>query len=339
MGRSRSRSPRRRSPYRARSRSPGRPPVSDAAPSYAPYRRAGEYPPPPSRGDGGARWARDGPLEHHGGAARWQQQGGGSGGGWAPEGSEAWAAQRAALREERKHFTLWANTPSPQREADDAYDPVPKVEAPPRAPRERERSPRRERKEKDKERRRRRSTSRSRSREAGPVLGGAAEVEALRAFIKAREAATAVAAAAAASAALAVQEEALIGPLPPPAARTGALATDFGGALLPGEGDAMAAYVAAGKRIPRRGEVGLAAEEISKFEDLGYVMSGSRHARMTAVRLRKENQVYSAEEKAALAMVNYEAKAEREAKVMADLKRLVAKSLPGGEAGDEAGAV
>ncbi len=53
----------------------------------------------------------------------------------------------------------------------------------------------------------------------------------------------------------------------------------------------MAAYVAEGKRIPRRGEVGLQAEEIEKFESLGYVMSGSRHSRMNAVRVRKENQV------------------------------------------------
>jgi len=77
----------------------------------------------------------------------------------------------------------------------------------------------------------------------------------------------------------------------------------------------MAQYVQAGKRIPRRGEVGLTADEISHFEDLGYVMSGSRHSRMNAVRIRKENQVYSAEEKAALAMINFEEKAIREQKV------------------------
>ena len=34
----------------------------------------------------------------------------------------------------------------------------------------------------------------------------------------------------------------------------------------PGEGDAIAQYVQAGKRIPRRGEVGLSAEEIEAFE-------------------------------------------------------------------------
>jgi len=42
----------------------------------------------------------------------------------------------------------------------------------------------------------------------------------------------------------------------------------------------------AGKRIPRRGEVGLDSEQIEKFENIGYVMSGSRHSRMNAVRIR-----------------------------------------------------
>ena len=123
-------------------------------------------------------------------------------------------------------------------------------------------------------------------------------------------------------AAAAAEEEEFVGPTLPPQA-AGAHATDFGLALRPGEGDAMAQYVQAGKRIPRRGEVGLTADEISHFESLGYVMSGSRHARMNAIRIRKENQVYSAEEKAALAMINYEEKALREQKVMADLKKLV----------------
>jgi hypothetical protein len=71
----------------------------------------------------------------------------------------------------------------------------------------------------------------------------------------------------------------------------------FGSALLPGEGAAMANYVKAGKRIPRRGEIGLTSDEITSFEDQGYVMSGSRHRRMEAVRIRKENQIYSADEK------------------------------------------
>ncbi|KAL7601936.1 uncharacterized protein LOC111917643 [Lactuca sativa] len=119
-------------------------------------------------------------------------------------------------------------------------------------------------------------------------------------------------------------EEAEVGPMPLPRAEGH---ISYGGALRPGEGDAIAQYVQQGKRIPRRGEVGLSAEEISKFEDLGYVMSGSRHQRMNAIRIRKENQVYSAEDKRALAMFNYEEKAKREQKVMADLQRLVQRHI------------
>lgn len=52
---------------------------------------------------------------------------------------------------------------------------------------------------------------------------------------------------------------------------------EYGKALLPGEGAAMAAYVAEGKRIPRRGEIGLTSNEIASFESVGYVMSGSRY--------------------------------------------------------------
>ena len=35
----------------------------------------------------------------------------------------------------------------------------------------------------------------------------------------------------------------------------------------------------------------MTADQIAKFEDLGYVLSGSRHSRMNAIRIRKENQV------------------------------------------------
>jgi hypothetical protein len=51
----------------------------------------------------------------------------------------------------------------------------------------------------------------------------------------------------------------------------------YGKALLPGEGAAMAAYIAEGKRIPRRGEIGLTSNEIKDFEETGFVMSGSRY--------------------------------------------------------------
>ncbi|XP_012569809.1 uncharacterized protein [Cicer arietinum] len=122
----------------------------------------------------------------------------------------------------------------------------------------------------------------------------------------------------------ALDDEPQVGPMPLPKAEGH---ISYGGALRPGEGDAIAQYVQQGKRIPRRGEVGLSAEEISKFEELGYVMSGSRHQRMNAIRIRKENQVYSAEDKRALAMFNYEEKAKREHKVMADLQRLVQRHI------------
>jgi ribosomal protein S18 len=97
----------------------------------------------------------------------------------------------------------------------------------------------------------------------------------------------------------------------------------YGLHLKPGEGAAMAAYVKSDKRIPRRGEVGLSAEQIENFEKIGYVMSGSRHARMNAIRMRKENQVYTAEEKIALAMLNFEEKKEKEKKVLEELKTLL----------------
>ena len=59
----------------------------------------------------------------------------------------------------------------------------------------------------------------------------------------------------------------------------------------------------------------------------GYVMSGSRHKRMNAVRMRKENQVYSAEEKRALAMFNYEEKQKRENQMLADFRQLINQKL------------
>jgi len=50
----------------------------------------------------------------------------------------------------------------------------------------------------------------------------------------------------------------------------------YGGALRPGEAVAIAAYVQEGKRIPRRGEIGLNSDQIEQYEKAGFVMSGSR---------------------------------------------------------------
>lgn len=112
-----------------------------------------------------------------------------------------------------------------------------------------------------------------------------------------------------------------VGPEPLPTISS----VDYGAALMPGEAEAMAKYVQENKRIPRRGEVGLAAEEIEQFETLGYVMSGSRHKKMNAVRLRKEGQIYSAEEKRALANHNYAERTKRENTVISEFREMLAK--------------
>lgn len=102
---------------------------------------------------------------------------------------------------------------------------------------------------------------------------------------------------------------------------------DFGHALLPGEGAAMAAFIAEGKRIPRRGEIGLTSDEIATFEDVGYVMSGSRHRRMEAVRIRKENQIYTADEKRALAIFSKDERQKRENKILSQFKEMIHSKL------------
>ncbi|KAJ6223445.1 hypothetical protein RDWZM_001990 [Blomia tropicalis] len=117
------------------------------------------------------------------------------------------------------------------------------------------------------------------------------------------------------------EENDIVGPLPKSSVDLNE--RDFGKALLPGEGAAMAAFVAEGKRIPRRGEIGLTCEEISSYEEVGFVMSGSRHRRMEAVRIRKENQIYSADEKRALAMFNKEERSKREVKILSQFKEMI----------------
>ncbi|KAG1168990.1 hypothetical protein G6F70_008774 [Rhizopus microsporus] len=101
----------------------------------------------------------------------------------------------------------------------------------------------------------------------------------------------------------------------------------YGSALLPGEGSAMAAYVQQGKRIPRRGEIGLSGDQIAEFEKAGYVMSGSRHQRMNAVRLRKENQVISAEEKRLVLQHAQEQKLRRENEIISGFREILGEKL------------
>lgn len=103
----------------------------------------------------------------------------------------------------------------------------------------------------------------------------------------------------------------------------GAKGINYGGAMRPGEGAAIAQYVQQNKRIPRRGEVGWQGDKIERLEKAGYVMSGSRHKRMNAIRLRKENQVYTAEEKRALALFNWEEKQQKEKELLNSFTQLI----------------
>eukprot|EP00808_Paulinella_micropora_P004125 g16384.t1 len=126
------------------------------------------------------------------------------------------------------------------------------------------------------------------------------------------------------------EDEEPFGPLPPSKAHA-ISQKDYGTsgiALMPGECHAIAQYVQAGMRIPRRGEIGLTSQEIEDYESAGYAMSGSRHRKMTAIRIRKESQVFTAEEKRALALLDMEAKAEREKKVMRDFQDYIDTKRP-----------
>jgi hypothetical protein len=129
-----------------------------------------------------------------------------------------------------------------------------------------------------------------------------------------------------------------VGPQPLPAASGGGKKSrvderQYGGALLRGEGSAMAAFLQSEEgtegRIPRRGEIGLTSDEIEKYETAGYVMSGSRHRRMNAVRIRKENQVISAEEKRGILKLQKEERERREAILREEFSQLVEDRLKG----------
>merc|ERR1712012_303228 len=124
------------------------------------------------------------------------------------------------------------------------------------------------------------------------------------------------------------EEEQIIGPqIPQKVQLSKKDIRDSSTQLLKGEGEAMAAYIAEGKRIPRRGEIGLTSDEITAYEEDGWVMSGSRHRRMEAVRLRKENQIYSADEKRALAMFSKEERVKRENKILGQFRDMVQDKL------------
>ena len=122
-----------------------------------------------------------------------------------------------------------------------------------------------------------------------------------------------------------------VGPKPLKTSTTGRKVDErqYGGALLRGEGSAMAAFLKDGTdmRIPRRGEIGLTSDEIAQYESVGYVMSGSRHRRMNAVRMRKENQVISAEEKRGILQLQKEERERREAILREEFQELLKDNL------------
>lgn len=82
------------------------------------------------------------------------------------------------------------------------------------------------------------------------------------------------------------------------------------------EAQLYAQYIQKGKRIPRRGEVGITSNEIEYFESIGYVMSGTRHKKMNAARQRIEGKVYSAEDKRALSIFNLEENLRKEKNII-----------------------
>ncbi|KAG9096100.1 hypothetical protein FRC06_009043 [Ceratobasidium sp. 370] len=122
-------------------------------------------------------------------------------------------------------------------------------------------------------------------------------------------------------------EDTEIGPVPASWSGGKLNERDYGGALLRGEGSAMAAFLQDGQRIPRRGEIGLTSQEIEQYETVGYVMSGSRHRRMNAVRMRKENQVISAEEKRGILKMQKEEREKRESMIVGGFKEILEERL------------
>lgn len=84
----------------------------------------------------------------------------------------------------------------------------------------------------------------------------------------------------------------------------------------------MASYIKEGKRIPRRGEIGLDADKIEALERAGFVMSGSRHERMNAVRSRKEHQVLTVEDRAKELRQRAEERARKEAEIIEQFREM-----------------
>ena len=68
---------------------------------------------------------------------------------------------------------------------------------------------------------------------------------------------------------------------------------------------------------------------VSDIATLTYTRVLCRHRRMEAVRLRKENQIYSADEKRALASFNQEERRKRESKILSSFREMVYRKTKG----------
>lgn len=89
----------------------------------------------------------------------------------------------------------------------------------------------------------------------------------------------------------------------------------------------MRQYVESGQRIPRRGEIGLDQNKIMQYEASGFVMSGSRNARMNAVRVRKETQVVNAQDKIDLMKTKKEEADRKEGEIISQFREMVEERL------------
>ncbi|KAF0690004.1 Aste57867_18594 [Aphanomyces stellatus] len=351
MGRSRSRSPRRRDSRRERSSSRERSRYSSS-----------------SRRDTDA-YGRD---RHYGTSSSSQQQHSSSSGpprsrygGGGGDDSDFYA-QRLAERQSIE-YNIWATFPSPP-----SPDPVKKKKQP--VPRQRSPSPassssssedetsrrRRDKKSKSKSSKSKSSKSKKRRRQRTPSPSSSSSSSSDSDQSDAAPTVSSPAASplpppasidAAAPERRVVDDDDddVIGPMPLPdtSAAAAAKSVTYGRDLLPGEGAAIAQFVQKNMRIPRRGEVGWSGNEIEQLETAGYsfvdlsyldadvvllcccsyVMSGSRHQRMNAIRIRKENQVYSAEEKRALALIGLEEKQQRETTIMGEFRDMLTEKL------------
>ena len=98
---------------------------------------------------------------------------------------------------------------------------------------------------------------------------------------------------------------------------------EYGGQVDQGEAAAILPYIQSGKRVPRRGEIGLTAEEIAGYERAGYVMSGNRNVYMTTMRMKKEAAVIGLEEERRMRALAMEAKRRREAQLVESLRAMI----------------